>query len=81
MKPMILAHNRWKYSQKKINLNSFNVISACMDKYCLDAWYLYKSKAFNHSSVESGGKVPCMTDHSVIESPLSVNLVTTPIKI
>ena len=78
-KPINRAQSRWKYSQKNINLNSESVISPCSDSNCFFAAILYLSNAIFHSSAFKGGNVPCMTAHSVIDSPESVNLVTPPI--
>lgn len=73
---MILAHKRWNHSQKKMNLKSARVKSKLSKWNCGVCLYLLNSAI--HCCSFSGGNVPVITSHSVIDNPLPVSRVIPP---
>ena len=76
-KPINLPNTLWKYSQKKINLNSERVMPL------FTFWYsgncLYSLKTSCQSTSFNGGIAPLINCQSVIDKPDSVRRVTPPI--
>mmetsp|Transcript_7263 Transcript_7263/g.30897 ORF Transcript_7263/g.30897 Transcript_7263/m.30897 type:complete len:220 (-) Transcript_7263:120-779(-) len=74
--PMLLPHMRWRYSQKKMPLNSSTVMCGCMRRNSGNCLYLANSSS--HASLPMGGREP-ESFQSTIERPDSVRRVTPPI--
>ena len=74
--PISLAQNLCSHSQKKMNLKSASVKLVLSSWYCGVCWYLWNSVSQAFSL--SGGIVPVMTFHSVMDSPEPVRRVTPP---
>ena len=67
---------RWPHSQKKMVWNWPSVMVGNSSAYC--GICLYFSNSTNHAASDSGGRMPVITFHSVIDRPDSVSRVAPP---
>src|SRR5215471_1210398 len=74
--PIRRPRRRWAYSHQKIRLNASSVIPRLTCSYSGVAWYL--RNASSHCAAETGGSVPTIGCHSVIDNPEWVSRVMPP---